>query len=151
MDITLDGEVSIVTGAGRGMGRGIARVLAHHGARVLVADVDEKTATDVAGEIAADGREAAAVRVDVSDRAAVRRAVDGCLTRWGTVDILVNNAGTVTRQMVEDTTEADLAARDRREPYWSVPLLPGGPTNDATQRVREDREHLVERREAHQL
>ncbi len=107
MDIDLRGRAAIVTGAGQGIGQGIAETLAKHGARVLVADVNLDTATAVAQGIDDTGGEAAAVQVDVSDAASVKDMVDRCLALWETVHILVNNAGIATTQMVEDMSEQD--------------------------------------------
>src|SRR5688572_12437563 len=89
----LDGRVALVTGGGRGIGRAIAIALAGEGARVAVT---ARTATEieaVAGEISASGGDAAAVTLDVSDAAAVRRAFGEVRERFGHVDVLVNNAG----------------------------------------------------------
>ena len=92
-----DGRTAIVTGAARGIGQAIATRLAAEGARVLIADVDEDAAGRVAGQIGADGGQAVAHRLDVTDpdswTAAVARAQDV----WGRLDILVNNAGIAGR------------------------------------------------------
>jgi NAD(P)-dependent dehydrogenase (short-subunit alcohol dehydrogenase family) len=62
----LEGKVAAVTGAGRGIGRAIARRLAREGAIVVVTDIDEANAAQVAGEIQADGGQAVALKVDVT-------------------------------------------------------------------------------------
>jgi NAD(P)-dependent dehydrogenase (short-subunit alcohol dehydrogenase family) len=82
---------ALVTGAGSGIGAGIARILAAQGALVAVTDRESKWADEVAAEIP-PGR-AIAVGLDVTDLASVRDAVTGIQSRWGGVDILVNNAG----------------------------------------------------------
>jgi acetoin reductase-like protein len=89
----LDGKVAVVTGAGRGIGRGIALRLAAEGATVLVTDIDEENAVAVAEEIAAQGGQAAALRVDVTSRADAQKMVREAVDRFGRLDILVNNAG----------------------------------------------------------
>jgi NAD(P)-dependent dehydrogenase (short-subunit alcohol dehydrogenase family) len=86
----LAGQVGIVTGAGSGLGRAIAEVLAEAGARVVVADIDGAAAAAVAEAI---GPLAEPLTLDVADRAALRAAVDGVAARHGRLDIMVANAG----------------------------------------------------------
>ena len=86
-------RVAVVTGAGDGIGHGVARCFAAEGARVLVAEIDGERGDRVAASLASDfGVEAIAVRTDVSERADVEQMVERALTAWGAVDILVNNA-----------------------------------------------------------
>ncbi len=89
----LQGKAAIVTGAGRGIGRAIAKRLAHEGAAVGVTDLDESTAAEVADEIAAGGGQAAAFAVDVTKPDDLASMVHETVTKFGQVDILVNNAG----------------------------------------------------------
>lgn len=90
----LTGHVALVTGAGQGMGSGVARVLAGQGAAVVVNDLDESKAEKVAGEIVESGGRAVAAAFDVTDLAAVQVGVGRATeTLGGHVDILVNNAG----------------------------------------------------------
>ncbi len=91
--IDLSGQVAIVTGAGGGLGREHALLLAAHGARVVVNDLSRDAADAVAAEIGAAGGEALAIAASVTDFAAVTAMVDQVVARWGRVDILVNNAG----------------------------------------------------------
>ena len=89
----LDGQVAIVTGAGRGIGRAIALRLAKEGASVAVADIDLGNAESVVEEIKATGGKAVALSVDVSKKADADRMVQDTVADFGRLDILVNNAG----------------------------------------------------------
>jgi len=98
----LDGKVAIVTGAGRGIGRGIALLMAREGARVVVCDIgaslegagtDEGPAHAVVGEIKKAGGQAIASTLSISEPANGDKIVQAALDAFGRVDILVNNAG----------------------------------------------------------
>ena len=89
----LEGQVAAVTGAGRGIGRAVALRLAREGAAVVVADIDESNAAKVAEEIVAQGGQAIAVKVDVSNKGAADEMVRRAVSHFGRLDILVNNAG----------------------------------------------------------
>ena len=93
IDLRLLGKVAIVTGAGSGIGRGIALALSSEGAKVVVNDVREQSATQVSDEILAKGNEAVAVAADVRSSYEVSRIVERALDRFGKIDILCNNAG----------------------------------------------------------
>ena len=86
----LQDRVAVVTGGARGIGRGVAEVLAGAGATVVIADLDRDEARRVAASL---GERAAAVPLDVTSEASVRRAVDQVIADFGQLDILVNNAG----------------------------------------------------------
>jgi NAD(P)-dependent dehydrogenase (short-subunit alcohol dehydrogenase family) len=105
----LDGKVAIVTGAGRGIGRGEALLLAAEGARVVVNDVggdwdgtgrDERPATEVVEEIRAAGGEAEAHHDDISQPDGAAGALRLALDTWGRLDALVNNAGILRDRMI---------------------------------------------------
>ena len=85
----LDGKVTVITGAGGGMGREAALLFCEEGAQVCVADVD----ADAAEKTAADAGDAFAIRVDVSDSDSVREMYDRTAERYGGIDVLYNNAG----------------------------------------------------------
>ena len=93
MSGVLADRVAIVTGAGDGIGQGVARRFAAEGARVLVAEIDGDRGEAVAASLTRDfGASAIAVRTDVAVRADVERMVERALAEWGRVDVLVNNA-----------------------------------------------------------
>ncbi|MGA0820882.1 MAG: SDR family NAD(P)-dependent oxidoreductase, partial [Ilumatobacteraceae bacterium] len=89
----LSNDVAIVTGAGRGIGEGIATTLARAGAAVVCAARRSEEVERVAGDIRAAGGRAIAVPTDVTDDDAVQRLVDRAISEFGSFDILVNNAG----------------------------------------------------------
>jgi NAD(P)-dependent dehydrogenase (short-subunit alcohol dehydrogenase family) len=104
-DFDLAGQVALVTGAGRGIGRDLARALAACGALVL-GGVREPESADVEWA-APDGGLVAPLRLDVTDVAATRAAIDTAIHRHGHIDILVNNAGLGANHDAVDVTEAD--------------------------------------------
>jgi 2-hydroxycyclohexanecarboxyl-CoA dehydrogenase len=89
----LAGQAAIVTGAGQGIGQGIALALAAEGADVALFDVNPTTAEAVAQSLRKLGRRALALAVDVTDLARVRAATAEALATFGRLDVLVNNAG----------------------------------------------------------
>jgi len=118
MSIDLTGRVAIVTGAGGGLGRAHALLLASRGAKVVVNDLgaardgaggSQSAAEAVAEEIRALGGEAAANGASVTDFYQVQEMVDTTLSNWGRIDILVNNAG-----ILRDKTFAKLQLEDFR-------------------------------------
>jgi NAD(P)-dependent dehydrogenase (short-subunit alcohol dehydrogenase family) len=84
----LEGKIAIVTGAGQGIGRGIATKLAAEGATVVVTDINEDTAKETAATIGGVG-----IRTDVTSRESVEAMVEQVMRQFGRIDVLVNNAG----------------------------------------------------------
>ncbi len=105
-DFSLDDQVAIVTGAGRGIGRDLARALAACGATVLAGVRDPSAVPGVAWEAPGGGRVEPIV-LDVTDVAGTRAAVDAAAAAHGRIDILVNNAGLGANHDALDVTEAD--------------------------------------------
>jgi NAD(P)-dependent dehydrogenase (short-subunit alcohol dehydrogenase family) len=112
----LDGKTAIVTGAGRGIGRGEALLLAQHGARVLVNDLggewdgsgaDQRPAQLVVDEINAAGGTAIANYDDIADFAGAENMVRQAIDQLGGLDILVNNAGILRDRMIFNMSESD--------------------------------------------
>jgi 3-oxoacyl-[acyl-carrier protein] reductase len=90
---SLTDQVAVVTGAGQGIGRAVAQVLAGEGARVAIADVELDRAQATAADLRAAGHEATAYAVDVVDLASVTAMTDAVIAAWGRIDILAAVAG----------------------------------------------------------
>ncbi|MFO1414308.1 MAG: SDR family NAD(P)-dependent oxidoreductase [Burkholderiales bacterium] len=103
----LKDKVAIVTGSGRGIGEGIAMVMAREGARLVIVDMNLDDAKAVAARIEAGGGKAIAAHADISKKADVDAVVAQAVAAFGTVDVLVNNAGIeATPCLVHEMTEA---------------------------------------------
>jgi len=107
MQQSLEGKCAIVTGAGHGIGRASAALLAQRGAAVVLADRNTENGAAAAQEIVADGGRAAYVPCDVSVADDCRRAVDTAVETFGGLDIVVNNAGIIRRSTVCDISDDD--------------------------------------------
>ena len=102
----LKGKTAIVTGAGRGIGEGIAKAVGREGANVVVNNRTMDAAEAVAGAIERDGGSAMAYQADVTNTDEITAMVDATVERFGAVDILVNNAGIQsTPRLLKDITE----------------------------------------------
>lgn len=100
----LAGRVAIVTGAGRGIGEGVARAYGAQGAKVAVVDLNQDSAEQVAKTIREAGGQAQAFACNVADREAVDKTVADVVAKLGPVDILVNNAGITRTAMLHKMT-----------------------------------------------
>jgi NAD(P)-dependent dehydrogenase (short-subunit alcohol dehydrogenase family) len=106
-NFSVAGQVALVTGAARGLGRAIALALAHAGADVALGLRDVNTAHDLEREIAALGRKALSLQMDVTHLPQISRAIQDAATHFGKLDILVNNAGNGVSGLALDVTEQD--------------------------------------------
>lgn len=95
----LKDKVAVITGAGRGIGEGIALRFAEEGAKIVVNDVNEADVKNVVDQIKAKNGEAVAAAGSVAERGVVQNMVDTAVKEFGTIDIIVNNAG-ITRDRI---------------------------------------------------
>ena len=91
--MNLNDKVTLVTGAGQGIGKGIAYSLAEYGAHVIIAEINETTGKEAAVEIESRGGSAEAIQLDVTDYELVKEAINAVVAQHGRIDVLVNNAG----------------------------------------------------------
>ena len=103
----LDGQVAVVTGASKGIGRDLAKALADAGASVALAARDLEALEHLAAEIRADGGEAMSMELDVRDVEQIGSAFEQVRAQFGSLDVLVNNAGLGANHPAEDITEID--------------------------------------------
>jgi NAD(P)-dependent dehydrogenase (short-subunit alcohol dehydrogenase family) len=146
----LDGRVAIVTGAGRGLGRAYAMMLAAHGAKVLVNDlgsstagtgVDRTPAQEVASMIEAGGGEAVVNTSDVAEWRGAQDLVQQAIDAFGGLDILINNAGILRDRMLVNMTEEEwdsvirvhlkgtFAPMHHAANYWRIQSKAGKPVD----------------------
>jgi NAD(P)-dependent dehydrogenase (short-subunit alcohol dehydrogenase family) len=103
----LTGQVSLVTGAARGLGRAISLALAHAGSDVALGLRDISTAADLVREIQGMGRKALPLQMDVTRLDQISRAVQEAAEGFGRIDVLVNNAGVAPENLAENYREED--------------------------------------------
>jgi 3-oxoacyl-[acyl-carrier protein] reductase len=122
MKLTFNQRIAVVTGAGRGIGKAIARSLAAEGVKVICVSLSESSCQKAAEEIRAEGGDAIHKAVDVASSEAVQRACAELLAEYGTIDILINNAG-ITRdglllRMSDDDWNAVIQTNLTSAFYW---------------------------------
>ncbi|MGH2893104.1 MAG: SDR family NAD(P)-dependent oxidoreductase [Solirubrobacteraceae bacterium] len=106
MDVSLDGKVALVTGAGPNIGSGIALALARYGAKVACNDLSEEAAAACVRRIERHGEEAMAIPGDITNEGVVNGYIGEVLDRWGRIDILINNAAVLGgRGVLEESLE----------------------------------------------
>src|SRR2546426_3470516 len=101
----LTGKVSIITGAGQGIGRATALKFAAEGAKVVVCDINLESVKETMQEVEAEGGEALGFQVDVTDKESIARMVESVMFAWHRIDTLVNNAGIVQDARFSKMTE----------------------------------------------
>ena len=106
----LKGKVALVTGAGQGIGEGIARCFAKAGAKVLIATRTAKNGQEVADSIVRDGGVASLLQTDVGQHEQVKRAVAHAVSTYGRLDIVVHNAGVYPVLSIEELSDKDRAS-----------------------------------------
>jgi NAD(P)-dependent dehydrogenase (short-subunit alcohol dehydrogenase family) len=104
---SIEGRRAVITGASRGLGRGIALAFAEAGAEVALLARTKATLEDVATKAARFRHRVIAIPTDVTDSAQVKAAFHNIEREWGGIDILINNAGANIRSPIGDTTDAD--------------------------------------------
>jgi 3-oxoacyl-[acyl-carrier protein] reductase len=109
MPFTLEGKTALVTGAGRGIGRAIAKRLVAAGANVMVNDLDEKLLLESEAELGHPGK-VSHVTGDLTDPAIPEMVVHATLTEFGAIDIIVNNAGYSWDSVIQKTTDEQFQA-----------------------------------------
>jgi len=106
-NMRLQNKIAIITGAGSGIGRGIALAFVKEGAKVVVADWSEEGGKETVEQIHKIKGEAVFVKVDVSKTTDIDKMTKTCLDKFGRIDILVNNAGIIKFGSLHETTEED--------------------------------------------
>lgn len=107
---TLQGKSAVITGAGRGIGRGIATQLAAAGASVLIIDLDLQPAEETAAALRASGAQAEPLAADITKPDVPQRLVETAIAKFGGLDIIVNNAGYTWDSVIQKMTDEQFQA-----------------------------------------
>lgn len=105
--MSTEGNIAIVTGAGQGIGKAIAFIIASKGAIPVIVDINENTAKQAVEELKNTGKEALAIKVDISNVEEIKNMVKVVIDRYRKVDILVNNAAILHSTPIKDITEQE--------------------------------------------
>lgn len=118
-ELKLKNRVALVTGSAQGIGAGIAKAFAAHGARAVIHGLNEAAALEVASAIRTAGGEALVIPGDLRDAVFCRKLVQQTISHFGQLDILVNNAATTRRSNIEDPVGVwdDIFAINLRAPF----------------------------------
>jgi len=103
----LAGKKVLITGAGRGNGAALASGLSTYGAEVIVTDIDEESAREIAMSISQAGAKASAFKIDIGDLLMCKSVASEIASKLGPIDVLVNNAGIIRREKFDDETAPD--------------------------------------------
>lgn len=103
--LTLKDKVAVITGAGSGIGRATALTLAHNGARIVVADINDDAAAAVVAEIRAAGGVAEAAHLDICSEEQIKTCMEGAVQRYGRIDVLHNNAAYAPADVLAEDTD----------------------------------------------
>jgi 3-oxoacyl-[acyl-carrier protein] reductase len=117
----LDGKVALITGAGQGLGRGIARRFAREGASLVLAEISQEHVEEAAREIrATTGAKVVALTTDVGDKAQIEHAVHTAEVEFGGLDILVNNASALSPNLLFEHKTDAMLERCLRVGVWAA-------------------------------
>ena len=131
----LENKVVIITGSGSGIGRETAILFGKEGAKVVVADVNEKAGQETAELIRKNGSDAFFAKLDVSDREQSKEVVKYTLERYGKIDILINNAGIIQDALISKMTEDQwdkVITIDLKGPFNCIQAVVEAMTNHGT-------------------
>ena len=127
---TLDGKVTLVTGAARGLGEAICRELCAAGAHVILADIRMDLSGKVAKELTDDGGKATPIELDVMDEGQIKATLENIKNEFGRLDVLINSAGIDKTVSIEELTVEDwdcIMAVNLRAPFvlakYALPIM----------------------------
>jgi NAD(P)-dependent dehydrogenase (short-subunit alcohol dehydrogenase family) len=131
MQQSLQNQVALITGGGRGIGAATAEALARKGAQVIVASRTESELIATVAALHQVGLKAALIVLDVADEAAVAAAFSRITEEWGRLDILVNNAATPAQWAIRRNGDERLGSTASGESAWGGAVRPAGISLDA--------------------